>query len=368
MTVADIEKFFDMWAPRWAALERDNVGLQVGDSLQSVKRILVTLDVTGEVVSEAERKKVDLIVSHHPLLFRPPSTITSSDRVGRLVLRLAQKKIAVFSAHTNLDSARDGVSFSLARVLGLRNIRFLTPLKDTLVKVAVFVPEEHVEKVTSAMATAGAGVIGNYTSCSFRLRGKGTFKGSQDTRPFVGKALQMEIVDEVRLEMLAPRATLPDVITAMKNAHPYEEVAYDVYPLQNADPNFGVGAIGELPRPLTLKALLNRAKKRLNAESLRYVGHLDRQVHRVAVCGGSGSELLNEAITAGADVFLTADVRYHAFHEARDRIALVDAGHWETEHTALPAIERRLREFINQTGDEVQVFLSQCSTNPTHSH
>ncbi|MBM4160821.1 MAG: Nif3-like dinuclear metal center hexameric protein [Ignavibacteria bacterium] len=367
MTVADIEKFFDIWAPRWAASERDNVGLQVGHRLRSVKRILVALDVTAEVVSEAARKKVDLIVSHHPLLFRPPSSITSSDRVGRLVLTLAQKKIAVFSAHTNLDSARDGVSFSLARVLGLQRIRFLAPLKDTLVKLAVFVPEGHAEGVTSAMTTAGAGVIGNYTSCSFRLKGTGTFRGAQDSKPFVGRALQLESVDEVRLEMIVPRARLRDVIAAMKSAHPYEEVAYDVYPLQNEDPNFGMGAIGELPRPVTLKSLLNRTKRRLNAEALRYVGHLNRRVRRVAVCGGSGSELLNEAIAAGADVFLTADIRYHAFHEAQDRIALVDAGHWETEHPALAAIERRLREFINQKGDKTQVFLSKYSTNPTHS-
>jgi dinuclear metal center YbgI/SA1388 family protein len=366
MTVADIERFFEEWSPRWTAWERDNVGLQVGDRSKAVRKILVALDVTEEVIAEALTKRVDLIVSHHPLLFRPPSSITTSDAVGKKVLSLAEKRIALFSAHTNLDFARDGVSFALARVLGLINIRFLSPLKDSLVKLAVFVPEEHVEQVADAMAKAGGGIIGNYTSCSFRIKGRGTFRGTDAAKPFVGRAQRLESVDEVRLEMILPRARVQAVTAAMKAAHPYEEVAYDVYTLENPNPNFGMGALGELSHPMSLKSFLSKVKKALNAESVRYAGNPRRNVRRVAVCGGSGSDLLDEAMAAGADVFVTADVRYHTFHAAKGRIALVDAGHWETEHVVLPSIEGRLRDVIRSSGETIRVFISEHSTNPTH--
>ena len=366
MTVADIEEFFNDWAPRWTAWERDNVGLQVGDRSRRVKRILVALDVTPEIVGEAIAKKAELIVSHHPLLFRPPSSITSSDAVGRMVLAMTENKIALFSAHTNLDFAREGVSFSLARALGLEKIRFLVPLKDSLVKIAVFVPEAHVESVSNAMATAGAGVIGNYSSCAFRVKGTGTFRGSEVAKPFVGKAQHLETVEEIRLEMIAPRAKSNEVIAAMKLVHPYEEVAYDIYTLENTNPNFGMGALGELRQPTALRPFLTRTKKALSAESVRFVGDVRHRVRKVAVVGGSGSDLLNEAVAAKADVFVTADVRYHTFHDAKGRIALVDAGHWETEHPVLSTIESRLHEMIQRRGETVRVSVTDYSTNPTH--
>jgi len=366
MTVADIEEFFNDWAPRWTAWERDNVGLQVGDRSRRVKRILVALDVTPEIVGEAIAKKAELIVSHHPLLFRPPSSITSSDAVGRMVLAMTENKIALFSAHTNLDFAREGVSFSLARALGLENIRFLVPLKDSLVKIAVFVPEAHVESVSDAMATAGGGVIGNYSSCAFRVKGTGTFRGSEVAKPFVGKAQHVETVEEIRLEMIAPRAKSNEVIAAMKLLHPYEEVAYDIYTLENTNPNFGMGALGELRQPTALRPFLTRTKKALSAESVRFVGDVRHRVRKVAVAGGSGSDLLNEAVAAKADVFVTADVRYHTFHDAKGRIALVDAGHWETEHPVLSTIESRLHEMIQRRGETVRVSVTDYSTNPTH--
>ena len=366
MTVADIEEFFNDWAPRWTAWERDNVGLQVGDRSRRVKRILVALDVTPEIVGEAIAKKAELIVSHHPLLFRPPSSITSSDAVGRMVLAMTENKIALFSAHTNLDFAREGVSFSLARALGLEKIRFLVPLKDSLVKIAVFVPEAHVESVSNAMATAGAGVIGNYSSCAFRVKGTGTFRGSEEAKPFAGKAQHLETVEEFRLEMIAPRAKSNEVIAAMKLLHPYEEVAYDIYTLENTNPNFGMGALGELRQPTALRPFLTRTKKALSAESVRFVGDVRHRVRKVAVVGGSGSDLLNEAVAAKADVFVTADVRYHTFHDAKGRIALVDAGHWETEHPVLSTIESRLHEMIQRRGETVRVSVTDYSTNPTH--
>lgn len=367
MTVADIEQIFEEWAPRWSAWERDNVGLQVGERTQYVSKILVALDVTDAVVEEAVAKKIDLIVSHHPLLFRPPTSITSTDEVGRLVLKLAQKGISLYSAHTNLDVTRGGVSFALAQALGLKNIRFLAPLRDTLCKLAVFVPHDHVDRLTEAMAQAGAGTIGEYTSCSFRLKGNGTFRSSVDAKPFVGKAGKLERVDETRLEMLVPKAVVSKVVTAMKAVHPYEEVAYDVYTLTNENPNFGMGAIGELSPPQLLQVFLKRVKKTLSASNVRFTGRIGQRVKTVVVCGGSGSDLLSLAIQAKAQVFVTADVRYHTFHSAVGRIALVDAGHWETEHVVLEPVARHLRSAAQKMKQKIKVYVTAHSTNPINT-
>jgi dinuclear metal center YbgI/SA1388 family protein len=368
MKLAEIEQFFESWAPRWTAWERDNVGLQVGRRSQSIKSVLVALDVTPEVVGEAIRKKIDLIVSHHPLLFRPPSSISDSTPVGALVLSLAEKRIALFSAHTNLDAAENGVSFALAKILGLTKTRFLAPLKDTMVKLAVFVPAEYVDRVSSVMAEAGAGIIGEYQSCSFQIHGKGTYRGSSRSQPFLGKPLQLEEVEEVRLEMVAPRALVDDVVSAMKAVHPYEEVAYDVYTVENSSTKFGMGAVGELPEPISLKAFLGRLKRKLQAESVRYTGGLNQKIKRVAVCGGSGADLMEQAIQADADVFVTADVRYHPFHTSVKRIALVDAGHWETEHVVVPVIADRLRLWAQSKNQDLDVSMTKYSTNPIHSY
>jgi len=367
MILADIENFFEEWAPRWTAWERDNVGIQIGRRSRKVSNLLIALDVTPDIVDEAVACKADLIVTHHPLLFRPPSSISDSDPVGTLVLSLAEKRIALFSAHTNLDSAAGGVSFTLARALGISKPAFLVPLKDTLVKIAVFVPQQDANAVAAAMAESGAGVIGEYQSCSFRISGKGTFRGSERSTPTIGKPLRLEEVDEVRLEMVVPRPHVTNVVAAMKSAHPYEEVAYDLYTLENGNPNVGMGAIGNLSKPMTVRAFLAQVKRTLHASSLRLSGSLSQIVKRVAVCGGSGSELLEDAIRAKADVFVTADVRYHAFQSANGRIVLVDAGHYETEHVVLSSIADRLRSWAKNKGEKLVITITEQSTNPIHS-
>jgi len=367
MILADIESFFEQWAPRWTAWERDNVGIQIGLRSRKVSNLLIALDVTPRLVEEAVARKTDLIVTHHPLLFRPLSSISDSDPVGSLALSLAEKKIALFSAHTNLDSAAGGVSFTLAHALGIAKPTFLVPLKNTLVKIAVFVPEKHVDAVATAMADSGAGVIGEYQSCSFRMSGKGTFRGSGHSTPAIGKSGRREEVDEFRLEMLVPRSRVTNVVAAMKSVHPYEEAAYDLYTLENGNPNVGMGAIGDLLKPMTLRAFLGHVKRTLHAGSLRFSGSLSQSVKRVAVCGGSGSELVDDALRAKADVFVTADVRYHAFQAADGRIAMVDAGHYETEHVVLNSIADRLRSWANARAEKIVVTLSKQSTNPIHT-
>ncbi len=367
MTVEDVGRIIESWAPRWIAWEKDNVGLQVGDPTRKVKRILVALDVTHEVVKEAVAEEADLIVSHHPLLFRPPSTITTSDEIGKLVLQLAEKKIAVYSAHTNLDFTKDGVSYQLARKLGLENIRFLLPLKGLLSKIVVFVPTQQADALAEAMAHAGAGIIGEYDLCSFRTEGTGAFRGSARTKPAVGKAGKFEKVSEIRLEMIAPRARVNAIVEAMKSVHPYEEAAYDIYDVENPSPNYGSGAVGELSSEMTLGQFLKKAKTALQAESLRVAGSPKDKVKRIAVCGGSGSDLVPVAIKAKADVFVTADVRYHTFHSAQGRIALIDAGHWETEHVILEPLKQRIQSALKRGEDRVDVFVAKHSTNPIHS-
>ena len=364
MRITDIIQVFEEWAPKWVAWEKDNVGLQVGDKQRNVTRVLVTLDVTKQTVAEAIARRTELIVSHHPLLFRPPSAITTNDTIGKIVLRLAECGIALFSAHTNLDFAQGGVSFALAKALELENIRFLSPLKNSLAKIVVFVPEGHIEHVMHAMTQEGAGVIGEYSSCSFGIKGRGSFRGSTTSNPFIGKQRNLEFVEETRLEMITPRANVARVIAAMKAVHPYEEVAYDVYLVENPNPNFGMGAVGTLPKPQSLGTFLKFLKRTLSSEVLRFTGNTASKIRKVAICSGSGSDLLSDAVAAKADVFITADVSYHAFHTAVDNIALVDAGHWETEHIILKPIADRIRSAARSANKPLSVFVTKHITNP----
>jgi dinuclear metal center YbgI/SA1388 family protein len=364
MQISDIIKMFDEWAPKWVAWEKDNVGLQVGDQERSVKKVLVTLDVTKQIIREAITQKTELIISHHPLLFRPPATITRHEPVGELVLLLAENKIALFSAHTNLDYTTDGVSFTLAKTLGVENITFLTPLKKSLAKIVVFIPDGYVEQVMQSMSSAGAGVIGEYTSCSFGTKGKGSFRGSPSSSPVLGKRGELESVEETRLEMISPRADVAHVIAAMKSSHPYEEVAYDIYYIENPNPNFGMGAIGNLPKSQSLGVFLKTIKQKLGTSALRFSGKTTEKIQRVAVCGGGGSGLLQDSIAAEADVFVTSDIRYHTFHAAEDKIALVDAGHFETEHTIVKPIADRLRAAARIAQEPLTVRITKHLSNP----
>ncbi len=248
MNVRDIQALIESWAPREIAWERDNVGLQCGDPLAEVHRILVVLDVTEGVVAEAHRRKADLLVSHHPLLFRPVQSIHPGTPTGRCLRALIADNISLLSAHTNLDFTRGGTSFALAEALGLENVRFLHRPYRTQKKIVTFVPPSHVDAVAEAMARAGAGIIGNYERCSFRTTGTGTFQGNPSSNPAIGTRGILEEVPEVRLEMVTQQWDVDRVIRAMRDAHPYEEVAYDVFGSETPVESFGMGVIGSLPR------------------------------------------------------------------------------------------------------------------------
>jgi hypothetical protein len=265
--------------------------------------------------------------------------------------------------HTNLDAARGGVSFALAEELGLERIEVLERGAGLLSKITTFVPPAHLEAVASAMGSAGAGSIGPYADCSFRTEGVGTYRPLKGARPFAGTVGALERAEEVRLEMIAPSWRLTDVVRALRLAHPYEEVAVDVVRLANPSPDTGMGALGSVERPLSLRRLLARVKTTLGVPALRYAAGRNKLLRRIAVCGGSGSELLETAIARGAEAFITADIRFHSFQAADGRIALIDAGHFETEWPIVPRIATYLRRRLHEAGAAMDVIVATSSTN-----
>ncbi len=351
-TVGQIEKAISEWAPVETAQGYDNVGLQVGDPAARVSRVLVALDLTHAVIDEAEALAAELIVTHHPLLFHPLKRLSPDRFVSGLAWRLARAGIAHIAAHTNLDVAKGGVSFALAGVLGLQDVRVLDPAPDSRVKVATFVPVENAPSVRAAMAEAGAGRIGAYEACAFESSGTGYFKPLAEARPYLGRpAGPLESVQEVRLEVEVASWRLGAVLSALAQAHPYEEVAYDIYPLRNRSRDTGFGAVGVLPAPVPLNRFLAQLADAIEGTTLRYVGAENGVIATVAVCGGAGRSLIDAAIRSGADAYVTADLGYHSFFEVLDfvgdaTLALIDAGHYETERPAeLLLVDRLSAQF-----------------------
>lgn len=363
MKCLEIFRFIEEWAPKGIAWEKDNVGLQVGSNDNAVKNILLSLDLNEKVVEEAVRKKCNLIISHHPLLFRPLQKIDiQSDKTSKIIAKLLKQNITLYSAHTNLDFTKDGVSFKLAEKLKLSKLNFLQNLNSNQFKLSVFVPFTHIEQVAEAIFNAGGGVIGEYTNCSFRTIGTGTFRGTEKSNPRLGNKMNLEYVDEIKLEVLIDSFNSPKVISAMINAHPYEEVAYDLYPLANDNVNYGMGVLGYLDKSMTESEFLDYVSKSLKIKNFRYAKGKNSKIRKVAVCGGSGSDLFLTAINKKADAFITSDIKYHTFGDAENRILLVDAGHYETEIPSLDELEKRLKRFLSNK--KVKVFKYTGITNP----
>ncbi len=364
MTCNEIFKYLEHWAPKEIAWKNDNVGLQVGSGDRKIKNIILCLEVNMKVIEQAVKKKCNLIISHHPLIFHPLKKIdVLRNRNSRLIEKLIKNDITLYSAHTNLDFTKDGVSFELAKTLKLQNIKFLTNLPPNQFKLSVFVAEKSLQKVSDAIFSAGGGNIGEYSHCSFRLKGEGTFLGSEKTNPSVGERNKEEKVEETRLEVLVNSKNLKNVIAAILKSHPYEEPAYDIYPLSNQDKNSGAGAIGDLASAMELDNFLRYVANSLKADNFRFTEGKTRKIKRVAVCGGSGSEMIETAISEGADAFITADIKYHAFQDAQNEILLIDAGHYETEIHSLNEVEKRLKKFIGKNSS-IKVFKFSGSTNP----
>lgn len=358
-TVGKIADFMNTIAPEMLAEEWDNVGLQVGSVNSKVKKILISLDVDRRVVEEAKKASVDLIISHHPLILDGLRRIISDRGTGEIVVKAIESNIAIYSAHTNLDKTKGGVSDVLASALGLFDLEALVPETGHLCKVSVFVPEDSTENLKKAMGDAGGGVIGNYSHCSFEMSGTGNFTPLKGANPSLGEIGKIEQVDEVRLEVLTRKSDLGSVIDAMIDSHPYEEVAYDIYRLRNKDREIGLGRIGNLKKKSDFKSFIKNCKT-VFGDSIRVAGE-PRAIKRVAVCGGSGAGLINKAIAAGADVFVTGDIKYHSAKDAADKgFLVVDATHDGTEAIILKSLRDRLRLKFT----DISIQTSRVKTSP----
>lgn len=363
----EVIQVFEQFSPKYLAVEgdRERIGLQVGTLNKPVRKIMVVLDVLENVVDEAISNDVDLIIAHHPPIFRPLKTVQTDTPSGRIIEKCILHNIAIYAAHTNLDVAVGGVNDLLADALGLTNIELLAPTyEETLKKLAVYVPRESADEVRDALGSAGAGYIGNYSHCTYNTSGTGTFLPHQGTNPHIGEVGKLEVVDEIKIETVFPSDLQKKVITAMLNAHPYEEVAFDIYPLENEGNVLGLGRVGYLEQDMTLEQFALHVKEKLEVDGLRVVGSLSDKVKKVAVLGGDGNKYVSHAKRAGADVYVTGDMYYHVAHDAMMMgLNIVDPGH-NVEKVMKKGVANILTERFKEKKFEVTVITSELNTDP----
>jgi len=360
ITIKDVTDYLESLAPRAYQESYDNAGLIVGQPTATVKGILVTLDCIEDVVQEAIDSGCNLIVAHHPIIFKGLKKLNGNSYVERTVIKAIKNDIAIYAIHTNLDHVHTGVNRKICEKIGLKNLTILAPKKDTLSKLVTFIPKENTEAVMAALHEAGAGQIGNYKNCSFRLEGTGTFMPNEEATPHIGKVNQQEFVNEVQVEVIFPTHLEGKIMTALRKSHPYEEVAYYLTSLNNENQEVGAGMVGELEKPMEPLAFLQYLKKNMDLNVIRYTPLLQKTIKRVSVCGGSGSFLLQNAIRAGADVFVTADFKYHEFFDADNRIIIADIGHYESE----VCTKELLKEVLMKKFPTFAINFSKTVTNP----
>ncbi len=338
----------------------DNCGLLVGSPDFELKNVLVTLDVTEDVINEAFMNECNLIVAHHPIIFKGLKSITGKNNFERAIIRAIKNDIAIFAIHTNLDNISGGVNFKIAEKLALTNIKILAPKFDSLKKLTVFIPIEKAEEFTKTLHNAGAGNIGNYQECSFTSDGMGTFRPNEKSNPAIGQRNKLEHVRETKIEVILPSHAEKNILTAMQKAHPYEEVAYYLSKLDNQNQNLGSGAIGELPNEMRTEYFLDKIKAVFRAKTIRHTKQIKATVKRIAICGGAGSFLLKNAMAQNADIFISSDFKYHEFFDADDKIMVADIGHYESEQYT----KDLLQEIISEKFPNIAVLLSKANTNP----
>ncbi|RYU92959.1 Nif3-like dinuclear metal center hexameric protein [Emticicia agri] len=361
MTIRDVTAYLEKLAPLSYQESYDNAGLLVGNPNEIITGILVSLDSTEDVVEEAIQKGCNLIVAHHPIVFKGLKKITGKNYVERTIIKAIKNDIAIYATHTNLDNVVNGVSFKIAQLLGLQQVRILTPKSDLLMKLVVFVPVEHTGQLLDALYAAGAGEIGNYSQCSFRVEGKGTFKPNAQANPTIGQSGgAMEEVEENRIEVIFPAYLKNPILAAMRQGHVYEEVAHYLTLLDNENQEVGSGAVGILPQEMTETEFLAHLKQKMQVSVIRHTSLLNKPIRKVAVCGGAGSFLSGDAIRAGADIFVTADYKYHEFFDAENRIIIADIGHYESEQFT----KELLKDYICKKFTNFAVHLSETPTNP----
>lgn len=360
MTVQDITKILEELAPLAHAEDFDNVGLLVGNPNMTVEGVLVTLDTLENVVDEAIGKKYNMIVSFHPIIFGGLKKLTGRTYVERVVMKAIAHNIAIYSMHTALDNSIMGVNAKICEVLGIKNPKILIPRKGTIKKLTTYSPLKDAEKVKAALFAVGAGEIGKYSNCSFSLEGMGSFKAGNDANPTVGTIGEVHFEKETQINVIYTFEKEKKILDALFEAHPYEEVAYEVMTLENTNQDLGMGMVGALEHEMDEKDFLLLVKERMGASVVRHSNLLGKKVRKVAVLGGSGAFAISAAKAAGADVFITSDIKYHQFFEAEDQLVIADIGHFETEQFTKDLLVDHLTKKI----PNFAVALSESITNP----
>ena len=361
MKIREIVSFLETIAPPQYQESYDNAGLIVGDPDTELTGAIICLDAIEDVVAEAEQKDCNLIIAHHPIIFSGLKKLNGKNYVERTVIRAIRSGIAIFAAHTNLDNMfRNGVNSKIAEKLGLVGTRILDPKTDILRKLVTFVPVNHAENLRNALFGAGAGNIGNYDECSFSLVGMGSFRGNEESKPFVGEQNLRHHEAESRIEVIFEVHNERKLLSALRQAHPYEEVAYDIYKLANPHPQIGAGMIGVLPKPVKTTDFLKFVKKQMDTACIRHTALCKSEIHSVAVCGGAGSFLLKQAIGNGADIFITGDFKYHEFFDAENKIVIADIGHFESEQFTMELFY----DLISKKFPTFALHLTAVNTNP----
>lgn len=360
MKIKEIVSALERFAPLPLQDGFDNAGLQIGLTEAEATGALLCLDVTEAVLDEAIGLGYNLVIAHHPLLFKGCKSITGRDYVERCILKAIKNDIVIYAAHTNMDNAWGGVNFKIAEKLGLKNVRVLEPKEEALVKLVTYVPVAQAEEVRNALFAAGCGCIGRYDSCSYNVEGSGTFRAQEGTHPFCGAVGELHTEAEVRIETIVPAYRKAEAFRALLKVHPYEEPAFDLYPLQNTWQQAGAGVIGELEKPETELEFLKRVKKTFEVECLRHNKLMGREIQTVALCGGAGAFLLPLAIRQRADVFLTGEIKYHEFFGHEGEILLAETGHYESEQYTKEIFYTIIRDLF----PSLDVQQTRVNTNP----
>lgn len=360
MRIKEIVSSIEQFAPVSYQESYDNSGLIVGEYNKEVSGVLICLDVIETVVEEAISKGANLIIAHHPIVFKGLKRFNGNNYVERTLMLAIKNDIAIYAAHTNIDSVRGGVSERICDLIGLKNKKILSPVKDDLKKLVSFVPAEYADKVKEALFSVGAGSIGNYDSCSFSAEGTGSFKAGENTNPFVGEKGKIHFENEHRIETIFPKHLKGKVIGALLDSHPYEEVAYDIYPIENSNFDAGFGMIGDLEISENSVDFLKRIKKIFRSGCVRHTKIIKKELKKVAVCGGSGSFLLQKALSAKADIFITGDFKYHEFFDAEGKIIIADIGHYESEQFTRDIFY----EIVTKKFPNFAVHISEINSNP----
>ncbi|WP_024993989.1 Nif3-like dinuclear metal center hexameric protein [Phocaeicola paurosaccharolyticus] len=359
MKIKEIIDALETFAPLPLQDSYDNAGLQVGLTETEATGALLCLDVTEAIIKEAVALGYNLVISHHPLIFKGYKSISGKDYIERCIIEAIKNDIVIYSMHTNLDNAMNGVSFKIAEKIGLQNVKVLEPISDKLLKLVTFVPTEQATEVRRTLFEAGCGNIGNYDSCSYNLKGEGTFRANEGAKPFCGEVGQEHTEEEVRIETILPDFIKNSVTKALIKAHPYEEPAFDFYPVKNVWNQMGAGVIGELDEPMSELEFLKEIKKTFEVGCLKHNRLNGRLIQKVAICGGAGSFLIPKAV-GKADVFITGEVKYHDYFNYNDSILVAEIGHYESEQYT----KEIFYSIIKEAFPSLEVTISKINTNP----